>query len=114
MQSYQQIRVRIEQQYPDGLAGAFPRLHRLLSAMDNRLIDHSPPLIDLVEVLVRMEQDDAQEQAMRRLAARYLGELKELRAQATEAIGDWRLSEAQTALGRMDEVFARLEEELPG
>jgi hypothetical protein len=114
MESYQQIRVRIEPHYTNGLAGSFPRLHRLLSGVDNRLLEQSPPLIDLVDVLVRLAQDGDRDPAAGEVVAGYLDKLKDLREQVTEAVGGWKLSEAQTVLGRMDELFVRLEEELPG
>lgn len=112
MQGLQQIRVRIEAEYPEDLSGSLPRVQRLLSGVDNRLIDQSWPLIELVPVLVRLSQDDERDAGLLGKINQHLPQLKVLAKQAEEAIGEWRLSQAQTALDQMGEVFSALEQEL--
>lgn len=113
MSRFQQIRVRIEPHYPHDLAGAFPRLQRRLSGVDNRLIEASPPLIELVPVLVRLSLDDQQDAAVLAVVKKHLEGIKAKAGTVEEAVGEWNLSEAETALNELEDLLVGLEEALP-
>lgn len=112
MSQYQQIRVRVEPVYRKGLAEDFPRLHRLLSALDNRLLTESPALLDLVPDLVRLsQQTDLAPAVAAAIAAQGPG-ITGLWRRIQEALGGWRLSEAERLLNNLEEAFLDLEHAL--
>ncbi len=113
MSVYQQIRVRVEPVYKKGLAKAFPRLHRVLSGVDNRLLEDSPPLYDLVETLVDLSHASEPDPQVARAVAEHGPAIVSLRRRIEEAIGGWRLSQAEKLLYELEEAFAALEKDLP-
>lgn len=113
MSKYQQIRVRIEPVYPKGLAKAFPKLHRALAGVDNRLIDASPPLHELAPLLVDLSQSPAADPEVKQVVLRRGQAIIDLHRRIGEAIGGWKLSAAETMLNDLEDAFAELERELP-
>ncbi len=112
MSQYQQIRVRVEAVYKKGLAEDFPRLHKLLAALDNRLLKESPPLYDLVPDLVRLSQQTDLAPAVA-AAVRAQGQsIVGLWRRIEDALGGWRLSEAESLLNRLEDAFLDLEHAL--
>ena len=114
MSRYQQIRVRVEPFYPpQGLAKAFPKLQRLLSGLDNRLITDSPPLNDLAPLLVDLSQDKGLDPAVERAVGAHGPRILDLHRRINEAIGGWKLSAAETLLNDLEDAFSALEKDLP-
>jgi hypothetical protein len=113
MSEYQQIRVRIEPVYPKGLAKAFPRLQGLLAEVDNRLLKESPPLYDLVPLLVALSQRQDLPDQVGQAVSRLGQPIVHLRMQVEEAIAGWRLSAAEKLLNDLEDAFKALEEALP-
>lgn len=109
MSQYQQIRVRVEGVYPKGLAAAFPHLHRELAALDNRLLKESPPLMELVPILVRLSGEPGLTPQMQRIITRHGPGVVGLYEQISQALADWKLSPAERLLNDLDEAFAELE-----
>ncbi|MFH1035977.1 MAG: hypothetical protein V1806_15840 [Pseudomonadota bacterium] len=114
MSQYQQIRVRIEPVYKDGLAKAFPKLQALLSQVDNRLIKESPPLYDLVPTLVLLSQRQDLPDKVGETISRLGQPVVRLRMQIEEAIAGWRLAAAEKFLNDLEDAFKALEDALPG
>ncbi|MFH1057093.1 MAG: hypothetical protein V1797_00270 [Pseudomonadota bacterium] len=113
MSKYQQIRVRIEPVYPQGLAKAFPKLHRALAGVDNRLIEESPSLFELAPLLVDLSQSPAADAEVKAVALKKGQAIIDLHRKVGEAIGGWKLSAAETMLNDLEDAFAELEKELP-
>jgi hypothetical protein len=113
MSQYQQIRVRVEPVYKDGLAKAFPRLHALLSEVDNRLIKESPPIYDLVPLLVALSQRQDLPDKVGETISRLGQPIVHLRMQVEDAIANWRLAAAEKLLNDLEDGFSALEEALP-
>ncbi|MBI4798067.1 MAG: hypothetical protein HY794_04905 [Desulfarculus sp.] len=113
MSQYQQIRVRVEPVYKDGLGKAFPRLHALLSQEDNRLIKESPPLYDLVPLLVALSQRQDLPDHLGETIYRLGQPIVQIRLKAEEALSGWRLSAAEKLLNDLEDAFAALEQALP-
>ncbi len=109
MSQYQQIRVRVQAVYPKGLAEAFPNLQRELAMVDNRLLTESPPLMELVPVLVRLSQEKNLEPRLQQAITRHGQRLVDLYRQIEEALGGWKLSQAERLLNDLDEGMAELE-----
>jgi len=114
MSQYQQIRVRVEPVYKDGLAKAFPKLQALLSEVDNRLIKESPPLYDLVPLLVALSMRQDLPDKVGETISRLGQPIVQLRLKAEEALGGWRLSAAEKLLNDLEDTFKALEDALPG
>lgn len=112
MSRFQQIRVRIEPVYKKGLAKAFPNVQRVLSGVDNRLLEESPSLYDLVPVLVHLSQYTDLEPVVSRAVAAHGERIVQLRRQIDEKIGGWRLSEAETLLNDLEDAFQDLDKDL--
>lgn len=110
MSQYQQIRVRVEPVYKKSLAEDFPRLHRELSALDNRLLNQSPALLDLVPGLVRLSQQTDLAPAV----ASHGRGIVEIWGHVEDALGGWRLSEAERLLNNLEDAFLDLEHALGG
>ena len=113
MSKYQQIRVRVEPVYPNGLAKAFPKLQRALAGVDNSLLDQSPPLYDLAPLLVTLGQSPAADPKVKEAVLSRGQAIIDLHRRIGEAIGGWRLSAAETLLNDLEDAFAELEKELP-
>jgi hypothetical protein len=112
MSQYQQIRVRVEPVYQKGLAEDFPRLHRLLAALDNRLMSESPALYDLVPTLVRLsQQTDLAPEVAAAVAAQGQA-IVGLWQRIEEALSGWRLSEAERLLNNLEDAFLDMEHAL--
>lgn len=109
MSQYQQIRVRVEAVYPKGLASAFPHLHRELAAIDNRLLHESPPLMELVPILVRLSQEPDLSPRLQEVITRHGHAITRLYEQISQALADWKLSPAERLLNDLDEAFIDLE-----
>ncbi len=115
MSRWQQIRVRVEPMYKKGLAKDFPRLFRLFSGLDPDLAEAepAPPLFDLVHHLVHLSQLGDLDPAVEQAIARHGQGLVDLRRRIEDAIGSWKLSQAETLLNDLDDGFLALEKDLP-
>ncbi|ADK84774.1 hypothetical protein Deba_1406 [Desulfarculus baarsii DSM 2075] len=112
MSRFQQIRVRVEAHYAKSLAKDFPALHGRICKLDNRYLQHEPPLMELVPVVARLGLDPHVEPKTRQIASRWAGRLEALERQAQNNIASWLLAAAEQDLARMDELFMELEEAL--
>lgn len=112
MSQYQQIRVRVEPVYKKSLAEDFPRLHRLLSALDNRLLHESPALLELVPDLVRLSQEGGLEPRVAAVVNAQGQAITGLWQRIEDALGGWRLSEAERLLNNLEDAFLDLEHAL--
>lgn len=112
MSQYQQIRVRVAPVYRKGLAEDFPRLHRELAALDNRLLTEGPALYDLVPTLVRLSQQTDLAPAVAAAVAAQGPGIVGLWRRIEDALGGWRLSEAERLLNNLEDAFLDLEHAL--
>lgn len=113
MSQYQQIRVRVEPVYKKGLGKDFPRLKALLAQEDNSLISESPALYDLVPTLVGVSQRQDLPERVGKAIEDKGPAIVRLRQAVEEAIGGWRLSQAEKLLNDLEDAFKALEEALP-
>lgn len=114
MSQYQQIRVRVEAVYKKGLAEDFPRLHALLAALDNRLLSQSPPLYELVPDLVRLSQEAGLAPEVAAAVSAQGTAIVGLWRRIEDALGGWRLAEAERLLNNLEDAFLDLEHALGG
>jgi hypothetical protein len=114
MSQYQQIRVRVEPVYKKSLAEDFPRLHRELAALDNRLLAESPALLDLVPDLVRLSQQTDLAPGVAAAVAAQGPAIVDIWGRIENAVGGWRLSEAERLLNNLEDAFLDLEQALGG
>lgn len=114
MSQYQQIRVRVEPVYKKSLAEDFPRLYKVLSALDNRLLSESPSLYDLVPDLVRLSQETDLAPAVAAAIKAQGQSIVGLWQRIEDALGGWRLSEAESLLNNLEDAFLDLEHALGG
>lgn len=115
MSRLQQIRVRVEPVYKKSLAKDFPRLFRLFSGLDNDLLeaDPAPPLYDLVHHLVRLSQEKDMDPAVSRAIDLHGQGIVDLRRSIEEAIGSWKLGQAEKLLNDLEDDFLAFEKDLP-
>lgn len=57
MSRWMQIRVRVEPVYKKSFAKDFPKLYRVVTGLDNSLIDRNPTFLDLVPLVVRLSHE---------------------------------------------------------
>ena len=112
MSKWMQIRVRVEAVYKKGLAKQFPQLYKVVTGLDNSLIDQNPPLYDLVPYIVRLSQEKDLEPGLSSAIEHYGPKMVELHRQVSEAIGGWKLSDAEKMLYELEDNFVEFEKEL--
>ena len=113
MSQHMQLRVRVEPVYKRGLAKAFPRLYEVVSRYDAHLDDESPSLYHLTPLLVRLSQEKELPDQVADALDAHGQAIVDLRSKVEEAIGGWRLGEAEKHLNALDDEFQRMEAELP-
>jgi hypothetical protein len=115
MSRFQQIRVRVEPVYEKGLAKDFPRLYALFCGLDPELAEAEPkpPLYDLVHYLVHLSQQTDLDPAVSQAIGQYGQGIVNLRRQIEEAIGSWKLGQAEKLLNDLEDDFLALEKDLP-
>lgn len=113
MSQYMQIRVRVEPVYKKGLAKAFPRFFEIIARYDPHLDDKSPSLYQLTPFLVRLSQEKELPDHVADALDAHGQVILDHRTKAEEAIGGWRLGEAEKHLTAMEDEFLRMEAELP-
>lgn len=115
MSRFQQIRVRVEPVYEKGLAKDFPGLFALFTRLDPDLAeaDPAPPLYDLVHHLVRLSQQKDLDPGVSQAINQYGQGIVDLRRGIEEAIGGWKLGQAEKLLNDLDDDFLAFEKDLP-
>jgi hypothetical protein len=115
MSRYQQIRVRVEPVYEKSLAKDFPRMFALFCGLDPELAeaDPAPPLYDLVHHLVRLSQQTDLDQGVSQAINQYGQAIVDLRRKIEEAIGTWKLGQAEKLLNDLEDDFLAFEKDLP-
>jgi hypothetical protein len=111
MSRWQQIRVRVESIYKKGWGKDFPNLYRVLTGLDNSLMNQDPPLLELVPYLVRLSEDKGLEAGLADALHRHGPKIISLHRQITEAIGGWKLGDAEKLLYELEDNFVELEKE---
>jgi hypothetical protein len=61
MSRWMQIRVRVDPVYKKSFAKDFPKLYRVVTGLDNSLIDQNPTFMDLVPLVVRLSHEKTME-----------------------------------------------------
>ena len=112
MSRWMQIRVRVEPVYKKSFAKDFPKLYRVVSGLDNSLINQNPSLMDLVPMVVRLSQEKELEPGLSKAIEHYGPKIVELHRRITEAIGGWKLSDTETLLYELEDNFVSFEKEL--
>ena len=112
MRRWMQIREREEADYKKGMAKDFPKLYRVVTGLDNDLIDKNPSLYDLVPYVVRLSQEKELEPGLSSAIEHYGPKIVELHRQIAEAIGGWKLSAAEKLLYELEDNFVDFEKEL--
>ncbi len=112
MSRWMQIRVRVEPVYKTTLARAFPKLYQVVTGLDNSLIDQSPSLLDLVPLVVRLSQEKDLAPGLSSAIEHYGPKIVELHRQISEAIGGWKLGDAEKLLYELEDNFVSFEKEL--
>ncbi|MBU1277187.1 MAG: hypothetical protein KJ720_17575 [Proteobacteria bacterium] len=112
MSRWMQIRVRVEPVYKTTFAKEFPKLYQVAIGLDNSLIGQNPSLMDLVPVVVRLSQEKELAPGLSGAIEHYGPKIVALHRQITEAIGGWKLSDAETLLYELEDNFVSFEKEL--
>jgi hypothetical protein len=112
MSRWMQIRVRIDPVYKKNFAKEFPKLYRVVTGLDNSLIDQNPTFMDLVPFVVRLSQEKELAPGLSSAIEHYGPKIVQLHRQITEAIGGWKLGEAETLLCDLEDNFVSFEKEL--
>ena len=110
MSKYTQIDVRVLAAYGEGgLKRAFPETYRLLDEGGfNLVIEREPSLYEMVEVMIRMNNDPHVRRESKKRIAEKLGEMQKVRDGAREALLGGRLSELDRLLYRLEDLFSDL------
>ncbi len=110
MSKFIQIDVRLLAAYGEGgLKRAFPDLYRLLDeAGYDLVIEREPSLYEMVEVMIRMNNDPAVGRESKKRIAKKLKEMTQVRDRAREALLSGRLSELDGLLYRLEDLFSDL------
>ena len=110
MSKYIQIDVRLLAAYGEGgLKRAFPDLYRLLDEGGyNLVIEREPSLYEMVEVMIRMNNDPNVGREAKKRIAKKLEEMKQVRDRAREALLSGRLSELDGLLYKLEDLFGEL------
>ncbi len=112
MSRWMQIRVHIDPVYKKSFAKEFPKLYRVVTGLDNSLIDQNPTFMDLVPLVVRLSQEKDLAPGLSSAIEHYGSKIVQLHRQISEAIGGWKLGEAETLLYDLEDSFAAFEKEL--
>ncbi|MDR3569990.1 MAG: hypothetical protein P4L43_18360 [Syntrophobacteraceae bacterium] len=110
MSKFMQIDVRLLPIYGEGgLKKAFPDLFGLLDEGGyNLAIDREPSLYEMVEVMIRMNNDPHVHRESKQRISQKLGELQKVRDEAREALLGGRLKELDRLLYRLEDLFEAL------
>ncbi len=110
MSRYMQIDVRLLPAYGEGgLKNTFPELYRLLDEGGyNLVIEREPSLYEMVEVMIRMNNDPHVRKESKKRIGEKLEEMKKVRDQARESLLAGRLSELDGLLYRLEDLFSDL------
>ena len=110
MSKYTQIEVRLLPSYGEGgLRKAFPDLYRLLDEGGyNLVIEREPSLYEMVEVMIRMNNDPHVRRESKKRIAEKLDEMKKVRDQARELLLAGRINELDGLLYRLEDLFTEL------
>jgi hypothetical protein len=112
MSRWQQIRVRVEGVYKKGWDKDFPNLYRALTGLDNTLLSQDPPLYDLVPYLVRLSQEKDLAPGTAQALQEHGPGIIDLHRQISEAIGGWKLGQAEKLLYELEDKFVELEKQI--
>jgi hypothetical protein len=112
MSRWMQIRVRVEPVYKKSFAKDFPKLYRVVTGLDNSLIDQNPTFLDMVPLVVRLSHEKTLEPGLSSAIGHYGPKIVQLHRHITEAIGGWKLGEAEKLLYELEDNFAAFEKEL--
>jgi hypothetical protein len=115
MSRFQQIRVRVEPVYEKSLAKDFPLLFKLFVRLDPDLedADPAPPLYDMVHHLVRLSQQKDLDPGVSQVINMHGQGIVDLRRGIEEAIGSWKLGQAEKLLNDLEDDFLAFEKDLP-
>ena len=112
MSKHMQLTVRILPYYKKGLKGAYPRVARHLSYLDETWVEESPSLFEIVgrldKLLYKLEGDPP----FRKILLQYRSAVHKLYEDIEERIADWHLSKADRLLYEMEDIFDEIEAEL--
>lgn len=96
-----------------GLPGRLPQLARGLKEFGYEIVlREEPSVYELVEVLIRLNNDPAVSATFKKPIARMLGEITKVRDLAREHLLARRLNELDQTLYRLEDLFEDLEREL--
>jgi len=112
MSRWMQIRVHIDPVYKKSFAKEFPKLYRVVTGLDNSLIEANPTFMDLVPLIVRLSQEKSLEPGLSKAIEHYGPKIVDLHRQISEAVGGWKLSQAETLLYELEDQFVAFEKEL--
>ena len=110
MSKYTQIDVRLLAAYGEGgLRQSFPDLYRLLDEGGYSLaIEREPSLYEMVEVMIRMNNDPHVRRESKEKILKNLDEMKRVRDRVRESLLAGRLSELDGLLYRLEDLFSDL------
>lgn len=114
MSKFMQIAVRLESTYgAGGFRKAFPNMTGLLRDIGYTLtLEQEPTLFHMVDVLVRIRNDPAPPENVKKPILQMLDRLTALRDQAREDLLGRRLNDLDQKLYRIEDLFMDLEREL--
>jgi hypothetical protein len=110
MSKYMQIDVRLLPVYGEGgLKKAFPELYRLLDEGGyNLVLEREPSLYEMVEVMIRMNNDPHVGGESKKKISGKLDEMIRVRDRGREALLGGRLNELDGLLYRLEDLFGDL------
>lgn len=114
MSRVMQIRVRIEAYYNKDLDRDYPRLAALVRTVDPDLDGRKTALIDLAPMLVNLSQRSNLEPGVSEAINHHGQTIMDLTGQIRDAVGGWKLGEAEKLLGDLEDTYGLMEKELPG
>ena len=114
MSKYMQLTVDVRPFYTKGLKAAYPKLARELMCAKSLSEYDDPSLYDLVAKWDHLLYDLDGNPNVKQILLKYKDRLKALYAQIEEHIADRKLSEADKALYKIEDVFEDIEYDLAG
>ena len=112
MSKVMQIRVRVEPYWARSLKADLPRLGPALAEVDYDLVDQNPSLLTIIEHLGRLTDNPALDTAVKQALVKRGPELLALRRAVDDALGEWRLSEADKVLYQIEDIFFEIDKSL--
>ena len=114
MSKYMQLTVDVQPFYTKGFKAAYPKLAgSLIHAKAIKECD-DPALYDLVAKLDKLLYDLDGNPKVKDILLKQKDRLKKIYAEIEGHIADWKLSDADKALYKIEEIFEKIEYELAG